>query len=82
MRTHRFGRKIKLPSTIAIRHQIKKSMLEDAIKAEAAERTKAIPLQPEERHPVLSFRSSNDKTPGNADGLETQTGSGNEKCGI
>jgi hypothetical protein len=55
MRTHRFGRKIKLPSTIAIRHQIKKSMLEDALKAEAAERTKAIPLQPEERPPVQSL---------------------------
>jgi hypothetical protein len=55
MRTHRFGQKIKLPSTIAIKHQIKKLMLEDVIKAEAAERTKAIPLQLEERQPVLSF---------------------------
>jgi hypothetical protein len=55
MRTHRFGRKIKLPSTIAIRHQIKKSMLEDAVRAEAAEGIKAIPPQPEERPRVLSL---------------------------
>ena len=32
MRTHRFGRKIKLPATIAIKHQIRKLMFEDAIK--------------------------------------------------
>lgn len=55
MQTHRFGRKIKLPSTIGIKHQIKKLMLEDALKAEAAERTKAIPLQLEERPPELSL---------------------------
>jgi hypothetical protein len=59
MRTHRFGRKIKLPSTIAIKHQIQKSMFEDAVKADVTERTAegaiAIPLQPEERPRVLSF---------------------------
>jgi hypothetical protein len=54
MPTHRFGRKIKLPSTIAIKHQIKKSMFEDAVKAEVAEGTKAIPLPLEERPRVLS----------------------------
>jgi hypothetical protein len=32
MRTHRFGRKLKLPSTIAIKHQIKMLMFEDALK--------------------------------------------------
>ena len=53
METRRFGRKVKLPATIAIKHQIKRLMLEDAIKAEAAERTKAIPLQLEQRAPVL-----------------------------
>jgi hypothetical protein len=52
MRTHRFGRKIKLPSTIAIRHQIRKSMIEDAVKAEVAEKAKAIPPQLEERPPA------------------------------
>jgi hypothetical protein len=37
MLTHRFGRKIKLPATIAIKHQIRKLMLEEAIdRAEAA----------------------------------------------
>ena len=38
MRTQRFGRTIKLPSTIAIKHQIRKLMFEEAVKnAEAAE---------------------------------------------
>ena len=32
MRTHRFGRKLKLPSTIAIKHQIRMLMFEDAMK--------------------------------------------------
>jgi hypothetical protein len=40
MRTHRFGRKLKLPATIAIKHQLRKLMFEDALKrgarAEAA----------------------------------------------
>jgi hypothetical protein len=39
MRTHRFGTKLKLPATIAIKHQIKRLMLEDLIKqAEAMPR--------------------------------------------
>ena len=29
MQTHRFGKKIKLPSTIAIKHQLRTLMLED-----------------------------------------------------
>lgn len=33
MRTHRFGRKLKLPSTAGIKHQILMMMLEDEIKA-------------------------------------------------
>jgi len=53
METRRFGRKIKLPATIAIKHQIKKSMLEDAIRAEASTRAEAILPQPEHRPPVL-----------------------------
>ena len=32
MHTHRFGKKLKLPSTIAIKHQIRKLMLEDLVK--------------------------------------------------
>src|SRR5258706_1943622 len=49
MRTHRFGRKIKLPATIAIKHQIRKLMFEDAVKkAEAGARAEAICGQPSE----------------------------------
>jgi hypothetical protein len=32
MHTHRFGRKIKLPATIAIKHQIRQLMFEEAVK--------------------------------------------------
>jgi hypothetical protein len=35
MHTHRFGRKLKLPSTIAIKHGILKLMLLDELKAQA-----------------------------------------------
>jgi hypothetical protein len=37
MHTHRFGRKLKLPSTIAIKHQIRKLMAQNAVKKAAAE---------------------------------------------
>jgi hypothetical protein len=39
MRTHHFGRKLKLPSTIAIKHQLRKMMTEDARKKAEAEAT-------------------------------------------
>ena len=55
MRTHRFGRKLKLPATIAIKHQIHRLMFEDSVKANLAdsrENAEAIPLQPEGR-PLL-----------------------------
>ena len=32
MHTHRLGRKIKIPSTIAIKHQLRKLMFEDLVK--------------------------------------------------
>jgi hypothetical protein len=32
MHTHRLGRKLKLPSTIAIKHQIRRLMFEDLVK--------------------------------------------------
>jgi len=32
MRTHRFGRKIKLPATIAIKHQLRMLMAQDEAK--------------------------------------------------
>jgi hypothetical protein len=35
MRTHRFGRKLKLPSTVAIKHEISKLMMQDKLKAQA-----------------------------------------------
>ena len=38
MHTHRFGKKIILPATIAIKHQLRKLMFEDLVKeAEEAE---------------------------------------------
>jgi hypothetical protein len=40
MRLHRFGRKIKLPSTAAIKHQIRKLMFEELVK-EAANSTES-----------------------------------------
>ena len=46
METRRFGKTLKLPSTIAIKHQIRKSMLEDSLKAELRERAEAPPAQP------------------------------------
>jgi hypothetical protein len=43
MHTHRFGRKLKLPSTIVIKHQIRKLMFEDLVKeAEAIARVGTI----------------------------------------
>ena len=43
MHTHRFGKKIKLPSTIAIKHQIRKLMWEDLVKeTEVIARAEAI----------------------------------------
>jgi len=43
MQTHRFGRKLKLPSAIAIKHQIRKLMFEDLVKeAEEIARAEAI----------------------------------------
>jgi len=36
MHTHRFGRKLKLPSTIAIKHGILRLMLQDELNAQAS----------------------------------------------
>ena len=35
MHTHRFGRKLKLPSTVAIKHGILRMMLQDELRAQA-----------------------------------------------
>jgi hypothetical protein len=55
VRTHRFGKRLKLPSTIAIKHQIRKLMFEDSVKtAEAGARAEAIRGQlREETRPLV-----------------------------
>jgi hypothetical protein len=50
MQTNRFGRKLKLPS----KHQIKKLVLEDSIKATVREEIEAIPLQLKDGRPSRS----------------------------
>jgi hypothetical protein len=45
MRTNRFGKKIKLPATIAIKHQLMKLMFEESVKEAAAA---AVIARPEE----------------------------------
>ena len=35
MQTRRFGRRLKLPSTVAIRHEILQLMMQDELKAQA-----------------------------------------------
>jgi len=54
MHTYRFGRKLKLPATIAIKHQIRKMMFEDLVKeAEVIARAEVIPRSlSEETRPV------------------------------
>jgi hypothetical protein len=42
MRTHRFGRKLKLPSTFVIKHQIRMLMAEDARKKAGADAIKTL----------------------------------------
>jgi len=42
MRTHRFGRKLKLPATFVIKHQIRMLMAEDARKKAEAEATETL----------------------------------------
>jgi hypothetical protein len=42
MRTHRFGRKLKLPATFVIKHQIRMLMAEDARKKAGAEAMKTL----------------------------------------
>jgi hypothetical protein len=47
MRTHRFGRKIKLPATIAIKHQVRMRMAQyEVTKAEAEARSEVFRGQP------------------------------------
>ncbi len=56
MRTHRFGRKIKLPATIAIKHQVRMRMVQDEIeKAEAEAKAEALHGQSSKELPVTSL---------------------------
>ena len=50
METRRFGKKVKLPATTAIKHQIRTLMLADAIEAERAERAEADPSRLKKVH--------------------------------
>jgi hypothetical protein len=52
MRTHRFGRKIKLPATIAIKHQIRMLMALDEVKKAEAQLNER-PAPPAVRHGTL-----------------------------
>ena len=58
MHTYRFGRKLKLPATIAIKHQISKMMFEDSVKkAAAVAKAEAIHGQlPEKTQPLVQPR--------------------------
>jgi hypothetical protein len=57
MRTHRFGRKIKLPATVAIKHQIRMRMAQYELEeAEAKAGAPAICTQPREDLPVKTCR--------------------------
>ena len=55
MRTHRFGRKIKLPSTMAIKHQLRTLMARDEIAgAEAEAGAEALRVRrPGEQEPLV-----------------------------
>jgi hypothetical protein len=54
MHTHRFGRNLKLSSTIAIKHQIRKLMFEDLVKKAEAGAAEAIRGQlREETRPLV-----------------------------
>ena len=51
MHTHRFGRKIKLPATIALKHQIREWMFEEVVKkAETEASSEVIRGQLREKH--------------------------------
>jgi len=56
MRTHRFGRKIKLPATIAIKHQIRMRMAQYEVKKAEAEATEVFRGQTDD-NPSMSSSS-------------------------
>jgi hypothetical protein len=64
MHTLRFGRKLSLPSTIAIKHQVRMLMAGDQAKKEEAEASEQSTYMPQERrsqapdNPAAGLRSS------------------------
>jgi hypothetical protein len=56
MYTQRFGRKLKLPSTVAIKHGILKLMLQDHLKAQAQNAATAVAIDAEGRGIVAAER--------------------------
>jgi hypothetical protein len=44
MHTRRFGRKLKLPSTVAIKHAILRLTVQDELKAQAAAKAEEVPV--------------------------------------
>jgi hypothetical protein len=62
MHTYRFGRKLRLPATIAIKHQMRKLMFEDLVKeAEVIARAEAIRRSlSEETRPVEQISKSHE----------------------
>jgi hypothetical protein len=71
MYTHRFGKKIKLPSTIAIKHQLRKLMFEDLVrKAEKAEKAEVMaraevvqPIMSETYSSLVGSKANNNSIP-------------------
>ncbi len=49
MRTHRFGKKLKLPATIAIKHQLRTLMYRDAVAKAERELKQSAALAPSSR---------------------------------
>jgi hypothetical protein len=64
MRTHRFGRKIKLPATTAFKHQIRMRMAEYEIKkVEAEARAEACRGQPREESKMPAIKPQHESLP-------------------
>jgi hypothetical protein len=63
MRIQRFGRTIKLPSTIAIKHQLRKLMFEEAVKKAEAAAEEARGQMREEVRPLVQSADRDRKGP-------------------
>lgn len=63
MRIQRFGRTIKLPSTIAIKHQLRKLMFEEAVKKAEAAAEETRGQMREEARPLVQSADRDRKGP-------------------